>query len=340
MIRKVKIKDIRPNPFQPRKTQDPEAIKSLAEEIAKVGLWTGSIRGREKNGHVELCFGHRRLDAVKLLDYKEIEIDVVPLSDEDMALQALIENLQREGLNDVEKAEGVERYINIRENSKNFSREKILDELTRLLGFKESEKHIYTRINELRTIAKFDEPVKDLIREHAATKGQKGVSGKTAVLADRLGGGNGTGAETVKMVAEKNIKYQDLQEINSAIHKIAPKKPGKDKPPETPKEKKHREKQEVVQEKVRQSFLKGEITEPKQVAAKVRRLEGQAQRRKEPELPDLIDVMRSWTERATRWAEQLEEVKPYIDYIDREPDVAKNWREAAKALIEKLEAFV
>jgi len=74
MIRKV-IKVIRPNPFQPRKTQDSDAIKSLAEEIDQVGLWAGALRGREMNGHIKLCFGHRRLEAVKRLGWKEVDVD-------------------------------------------------------------------------------------------------------------------------------------------------------------------------------------------------------------------------------------------------------------------------
>src|SRR5262245_13243759 len=98
MLRKIKVKDIRPNPFQHRKTTDAQAIQSLAREIDKVGLWAGALRGRESDGHVQLCFGHRRLAAVKELGWKEVDVDVVELSDEDMALQALVENLQREGL--------------------------------------------------------------------------------------------------------------------------------------------------------------------------------------------------------------------------------------------------
>src|SRR5215471_13210594 len=102
MIRTVKIKDIRPNPFQSRKAMDADATKSLAEEIARIGLWTGALRGRQHDGHVELCFGHRRLEAVKLLGWKEVDVDLVRLTDEEMALQALIENLQREGLTDAD----------------------------------------------------------------------------------------------------------------------------------------------------------------------------------------------------------------------------------------------
>ena len=45
--------------------------------------------------------------------------------------------------------------------------------------------------------------------------------------------------------------------------------------------------------------------------------------RKPTQPMDLIDVIRSWTERARRWAEELKQVAPHIDYIDSEPIVAE-----------------
>jgi ParB family chromosome partitioning protein len=119
MIREVKVSDIKPNPFQARKTQDQDAIRSLANEIKTVGLWPGALRGRQKNGHIELCFGHRRLEAVKLLGWKKVE--VVELSDEELALQSLIENLQREGLNDADRGDGIAAYIRLKTGASDLS---------------------------------------------------------------------------------------------------------------------------------------------------------------------------------------------------------------------------
>ena len=61
----VPIKDILPNPYQARKKMDREAIRNLAEEIKASGLWPGSLRGRMRGSEVELCYGHRRLAAIK-----------------------------------------------------------------------------------------------------------------------------------------------------------------------------------------------------------------------------------------------------------------------------------
>ena len=99
------------------------------------------------------------------------------------------------------------------------------------------------------------------------------------------------------------------------------------------------EQDKKVKERVRESFVKGKITTPEEVVKKARQAKTQTIRKSDVP-PDLIDVMRGWTERAHRWAAQLEQVAPYIDYIDGEPQVAERWREAVKVLIQKLEKFV
>src|SRR6185436_4006754 len=104
----VPIKDILPNPYQARKTMDREAIRNLAEEIKASGLWPGSLRGRMKGSHVELCYGHRRLAALKHLGWDKVEVEVDELTDEIKAPFALVETERVEmGLEveDVEKAQ-------------------------------------------------------------------------------------------------------------------------------------------------------------------------------------------------------------------------------------------
>ena len=104
----INIKDILPNPYQARKRMDKRAIRALADEIEASGLWPGSLRGRMRGSKVELCYGHRRLAALKHLGWDKVEVEIDELSDEEMALQSLAENFQREGLTDIEKAEGNE----------------------------------------------------------------------------------------------------------------------------------------------------------------------------------------------------------------------------------------
>jgi ParB-like chromosome segregation protein Spo0J len=315
MNRKVKVEDIRPNPFQARRNFDPESIKSLADEIGKIGLWAGALRGRDHEGHVELCFGHRRFEAVKLLGWEEVDVDVVKLSDTDMALQGLIENLQREGLNDAERGDGIAAYIKLRtgfddlspfmgsqshrperdlENFRMFSNAK--NELATLLGLSAS------RMNTLLQIASWDEAKKGPIRE-----GQ--IAGGTALAMDRL-----AGPEGVKAAAEKGLSYQTTTRIAEEVNKIE---------------------DSETKEKVLEKIRKGQIATAEAVVTSTKQFKARAFYKQDTP-PDLINVMREWTERATHWAKQLEEVAPYIEYIDREPIVAKRWREAASALVEAI----
>lgn len=301
MIKKVKVKDIRPNPFQARKTSEPEAIKSLAEEIRKVGLWAGALRGREQNGHVELCFGHRRLDAVKVIGWKEVEVDVVALTDEEMALQALVENLQREGLNDADKGDGMKAYIKLRmESSKDSIRvESIRKELCSLLGLSEG------RVLALLQIAGFDEPAKKVIRERK-------IAGTTAAEAHRIGG-----SEAVKVAAEKKLSAHTVQGIGQKVREI---------------------KDEAIRSRVKEEFVKGKVTTPEEVVKKARQLEGR--KKKDDAPPDLLLVIGNWTVQIKQWNEQLDQVIRYLAYIDSVPQVAEKFRDAVKELIARLEKFI
>ena len=96
---------IDPNPHQPRKEMDLGKIEELAESIRSEGLLQ-PIVVRPNEGRFELIAGERRLRACKLVGLKKIPARVVEVSNTSSAVIALIENLQREGLNPVEEALG------------------------------------------------------------------------------------------------------------------------------------------------------------------------------------------------------------------------------------------
>jgi ParB family transcriptional regulator, chromosome partitioning protein len=304
MIKKVKISEIKPNPFQHRKGRDLESIESLAKEIDKVGLWAGALRGRLNNGHVELCFGHRRLEALKLLKRKEVEVDVVKLTDEEMSIQALIENLQREGLNDADKGEGFAAYIKLRLASQNGKSMllPIKDELSRAIGL------TVGRIDQLLQIANFQEDTKDVIRSGK-------IAGSMATEVFRVGG-----EEAVKTIAKKEVQPSrtTVKEIGKKIREV-----------ETP----------AVQEQLKKEFAEGKIDTPEEVVKRARREE--AKRQKKDDLPpDLVVVIATWTAQMKEWTGQLDQVLPYLDYIDTAPKIADAFRKATKILIERLEKFI
>lgn len=125
----LKIDDIVPNPFQPRKTFNEEALQDLADSIKEFGVIQPLLVRRTDNGY-ELVAGERRLRASKLAQLEEIPAIIKELNDKEMAELAMIENLQREDLHYLEEAEGFQQLI------ANFGFTQ--DELARRMGKKQS----------------------------------------------------------------------------------------------------------------------------------------------------------------------------------------------------------
>jgi len=100
------VDEISVNPYQPRRTFDPDKLDELAKSIREQGVLQPII-ARKFGGGYELVAGERRLRACKLIGLKTIPAIVRQLDDQDMIEIAFIENLQREQLDDVETAEAV-----------------------------------------------------------------------------------------------------------------------------------------------------------------------------------------------------------------------------------------
>lgn len=107
----VNINNIRPNPYQPRKQFNKAALDELCESIKQYGV-IQPINVRKISGNsYELVAGERRLRAATLAGLSEIPAIVVNVDDNDSAVMALIENLQREDLSYMEEAEGYNNLI-------------------------------------------------------------------------------------------------------------------------------------------------------------------------------------------------------------------------------------
>jgi len=100
------VDKILPNPFQPRRIFEEEAISGLAESIRQNGLLQPISVCRSGNMYI-LIAGERRLRAFKLLGYPQIPALVLKHSEEQSAYLGLIENLQREDLNCFETARSI-----------------------------------------------------------------------------------------------------------------------------------------------------------------------------------------------------------------------------------------
>jgi len=101
---------IKPNPFQPREDFVQESIEELAQSIKEKGV-IQPLLVRRKGDYYELIAGERRLRASNLLGLKELPILVKDVTDEDSLEMALIENIQREGLNPIEEAHAYQYLI-------------------------------------------------------------------------------------------------------------------------------------------------------------------------------------------------------------------------------------
>lgn len=102
---------IAPNPYQPRRSFQRDAIEELAESIRSYGVMQ-PVTVRIINGSFyELVAGERRLRASKIAGLSEIPAIIVNISDMDSAIMALIENIQRENLNFFDEAEGLKGLI-------------------------------------------------------------------------------------------------------------------------------------------------------------------------------------------------------------------------------------
>ncbi len=105
-ILKVKITEVEPNREQPRKHFDEEAIEELAESIKTYGL-IQPIIVTKKDNYYEIIAGERRWRACKKAGLKEVSVIVREDDEKRNKAISLIENIQREDLNAVEKAVGI-----------------------------------------------------------------------------------------------------------------------------------------------------------------------------------------------------------------------------------------
>ncbi|MGU3989528.1 ParB/RepB/Spo0J family partition protein [Listeria monocytogenes] len=103
-VQNIAIKDIKPNPYQPRKIFDTKAIYELRDSIKIHGVLQPIILRNTDKGY-EIVVGERRFRAAKEAKLKEIPAVVRDLTEEEMMELSVIENLQREDLSPLEEAE-------------------------------------------------------------------------------------------------------------------------------------------------------------------------------------------------------------------------------------------
>ena len=100
------LRKIEPNPLQPRKDFDPEALQALADSITAHGVIQPLTVREAADGYYQIIAGERRWRAARLAGLDEIPVHIIEADDREVMELALIENLQREDLNPIEEAQG------------------------------------------------------------------------------------------------------------------------------------------------------------------------------------------------------------------------------------------
>lgn len=109
-VEQIELKLIKPNPYQPRKIFDQQALEELSASIKEHGVLQ-PIMLRKKGSKYEIVVGERRFRASQLAGLNEIPAVVRNLDDREMMELAILENLQREDLTAIEEAEAYQKLM-------------------------------------------------------------------------------------------------------------------------------------------------------------------------------------------------------------------------------------
>ncbi len=110
-ILNVEIEKVRPNPNQPRKNFDIDALNDLAASIKIHGIIQPIVVNKEENGQYLIIAGERRWRAANICGLKEIPVIVKNYTDKQVKEISIIENLQREDLNPIEAARAIKELM-------------------------------------------------------------------------------------------------------------------------------------------------------------------------------------------------------------------------------------
>ena len=145
----IKLDELRPNPYQPRKKFDDNALNDLCESIKEHGIFQPIIVKKSIKGY-EIIAGERRVRASKLAGLTEIPAIIRNLNDEQMMEIALLENLQRENLNSIEEAiayESMIKKLNLTQDELSKKVGKSRSHVTNILGLLRLPKEVQNMIS-------------------------------------------------------------------------------------------------------------------------------------------------------------------------------------------------
>jgi len=190
-IIQVKLSELRPNPYQPRKVFDEEKLEELAASIKEYGVFQPIIIKKSIKGY-EIIAGERRVKASTKAGLETIPAIVRNFTDEEMMEIALLENLQRENLNSIEEATA---YRKLLDNLKITQ-----EELANKLG--KSRSHITNMLG----LLSLPDEVKKMINESKISMSHARVLSKIEEE-DKI-------LDLARKIVDQSLNVRDLEEIS------------------------------------------------------------------------------------------------------------------------------
>lgn len=148
----IKVDQIIPNRYQPRKVFNQDAIRELAQTIDEHGLLQPIVVREYESAKYEIIAGERRYRAVKLLNWYTVPAIIEKMSDKETASLALIENLQRSQLSSIEEAQAYRQLMDLNH----------LTQATLAKGMGKSQSFVANKLRLLKLI----KPVQTAILDH------------------------------------------------------------------------------------------------------------------------------------------------------------------------------
>jgi len=111
-LKTLKLEELQPGRYQPRTRMDQTSLEELARSLKSQGVMQPILARAVGKGRYEIIAGERRWRAAKLAGLHEVPVVIREVADSAALAMALIENIQREDLNPLEEASGIQRLIN------------------------------------------------------------------------------------------------------------------------------------------------------------------------------------------------------------------------------------
>lgn len=211
----IELSQIRPNPYQPRKVFDEEALNELADSIKVYGVVEPVILKKSVKGY-EIVAGERRCKASKIAGLTTVPAIIKDFTDEEMMEIALLENIQREDLNPVDTAISISNILQVKdmtqeEFSKKFGKSRSY--ITNLLGLLNLPKSVQELVkngklsmSHARCLSKIDDEEKVINLANKIIKENLNVRDIEKMLSKK---------DDKKVIKEKNEKFRMYEDAFS-----------------------------------------------------------------------------------------------------------------------------